>query len=100
MVLSKPHHRFRVCDRPVTAWRIVTCPIDTSAYLRSIPAFAVHGRYDLVCPVKNLDDLCHAWPELDAVIVPDAGHSSHEPGITRELVAATARIADTGSPVR
>ena len=61
---------------------------------------AASGRYDLVCPVKNLDDLCHAWPELDAVIVPDAGHSSHEPGITRELVAATARIAETGSPVR
>ncbi len=60
----------------------------------------MHGRYDLVCPVKNLDDLCHAWPELDAVVVQDAGHSSHEPGITRELVAATTRIAETGSPVR
>jgi proline iminopeptidase len=50
--------------------------------------------------VKNLDDLSRAWPELDTVIVPDAGHSSHEPGITRELVAATSRIAETGSPVR
>lgn len=40
------------------------------------------------------------WPELDATIVPDAGHSSHELGITRELVAATARIAETGSPLR
>ena len=38
--------------------------------------------------------------ELDAVIVADVGHSSHEPDITRELVAATARIAETGSPVR
>jgi proline iminopeptidase len=77
-----------------------TLLLDRVHRLRSIPAFAVHGRYDLVCPVKNLDDLCHAWPELDAVIVPDAGHSSHEPGITRELVAATTRIGETGSPVR
>ena len=67
---------------------------------RHIPAFAVHGRYDIVCPVRNLDDLRRAWPELDCEIVPDAGHSSHEPGITKELVSAMNRIAATGSPVR
>lgn len=74
--------------------------LDRVDRIRDIPAFAVHGRYDIVCPVKNLDDLCSVWPELDAVVVPDAGHSSHEPGITAELVAATRRIAETGSPVR
>lgn len=74
--------------------------LDRVARIRHIPAFAVHGRYDIVCPAKNLHDLRSAWPELDAVFVPDAGHSSHEPGITRELVAATRRIAETGSPVR
>ena len=68
--------------------------------LRGIPAFAVHGRYDIVCPVRNLDDLRAAWPDLDWEIVADAGHSSHEPGITKQLVAATNRIAETGSPVR
>lgn len=41
-----------------------------------------------------------AWPELDKVVSPDSGHSSHEPGITRELVAATNRVVRTGSPVR
>ena len=35
-----------------------------------------------------------------ACAVADAGHSSHEPGITSQLVAATDRIAKTGSPVR
>ncbi|MBT8073157.1 MAG: prolyl aminopeptidase, partial [Xanthomonadales bacterium] len=58
------------------------------------------GRYDIVCSVKNLVDLAAVWPELDTEISADAGHSSHEPGITRELVAATDRIATTGSPVR
>ncbi|MHC5063505.1 MAG: prolyl aminopeptidase [Planctomycetota bacterium] len=66
--------------------------------IRHIPGIIVHGRYDIVCPVKNADDLHRAWPEASKVIVPDAGHSSHEPGITRELIAATERIRTTGSP--
>lgn len=74
--------------------------LDRVNRIRHIPAFAVHGRYDIICPAKNLHDLKAAWPELDAVFAPDAGHSSHEPGITRELVEATRRIAETGSPVR
>jgi proline iminopeptidase len=74
--------------------------LDRVQRIRHVPAFAVHGRYDMVCPVRSLDDLRRAWPELDCEIVPDAGHSSHEPGITRELVAATRRIAETGTPVR
>jgi proline iminopeptidase len=74
--------------------------LDRVKKIRHIPTFAVHGRYDIVCPVRNLHDLRHAWPELDWEIVPDAGHSSHEEGITRELVAATNRLAATGTPVR
>ena len=66
--------------------------------IRHIPAFIVHGRYDIVCPVKSAVDLRAAWPEASLVIVPDAGHSSHEPGITKELVAATERIRTAGSP--
>lgn len=72
--------------------------LDRVERIRHIPAFAVHGRYDIVCSVKNLDDLARAWPELDTAIAPASGHSSHEPEITRELVAATNRIARTGSP--
>jgi len=74
--------------------------LDRVERIRHIPAFAVHGRYDIICSVKNLIDLGRAWPELDCVVSPDSGHSSHEPGITKELVAATKRIIATGSPVR
>jgi hypothetical protein len=35
---------------------------------------------------------------LSLVIVEDAGHSSHEPGIAQQLVMATNRIRDFGSP--
>ena len=74
--------------------------LDRVERIRDIPAFAVHGRYDIVCAIKNLIDLAGRWPELDTAISPDSGHSSHEPGITRELVAATNRIVRTGSPRR
>ena len=77
-----------------------TLLLDQVGRIRHIPAFAVHGRYDVVCPVKSLLDLAASWPELDWEIAPDSGHSSHEPGITRELVEATNRIARTGSPKR
>lgn len=77
-----------------------TLLLDQVGRIRHIPAFAVHGRYDVVCPVKSLLDLAEAWPELDWEVAPDSGHSSHEPGITRELIAATNRIARTGSPKR
>lgn len=57
--------------------------------LRQIPGVIVHGRYDVVCPVKNAWDLHRAWPESQIHIVPDAGHSAFEPGIQDKLVEAT-----------
>ncbi|GMV29287.1 MAG: proline iminopeptidase [Rhodanobacteraceae bacterium] len=60
--------------------------------LRTIPAVIVQGRYDVVCPARSAWDLHRAWPEADLRIVPDAGHSAMEPGITHELVEATDRF--------
>jgi len=102
-------------DDPDTAWAVARLEahyfrnvkpdpdsmlLDRVERIRNIPAFAVHGRYDIVCAVKNLIDLADSWPELDTVISPDSGHSSHEPGITKGLVAATNRIVRTGNPRR
>jgi proline iminopeptidase len=61
--------------------------------LRGIPGIIVHGRYDVVTPVRNAWELKKAWPEADLNIVPDAGHSMTEPGIIHEIVAATRRFA-------
>jgi proline iminopeptidase len=61
--------------------------------IRAIPAVIVQGRYDMVCPMRSAWDLHRAWPEAELRIVGDAGHSAFEPGITRELVAATDRFA-------
>ncbi len=63
--------------------------------LNNIPGTIVQGRYDMVCPIESAWALAKAWPEADLVIVPDAGHSAYEPGISRALVAATDRFATT-----
>ena len=62
------------------------------ARVRHIPGIIIQGRYDAVCPVLTADELHRAWPEAEYVVVPDAGHSAREPGIARELVAATDRF--------
>jgi proline iminopeptidase len=63
------------------------------AKIRRIPAAIVQGRYDIVCPVRSAWDLHRAWPEARFVIVPDAGHSMHEPGIRSALIGELARLA-------
>ncbi len=62
--------------------------------LKGLPGAIIQGRYDMVCPLESAWDLAKAWPEADLVIVPDAGHSAYEPGISRALVAATDRFAE------
>ncbi|HWW21729.1 MAG TPA: prolyl aminopeptidase [Steroidobacteraceae bacterium] len=64
--------------------------------LRDIRGVIVQGRYDLVCPMRSAWDLHRAWPQAQLRIVPDAGHSAMETGITRELVGATDRLARRG----
>lgn len=63
------------------------------AKIRHIPAAIVQGRYDVVCPVRSAWDLHQAWPEARFILVPDAGHSMHEPGIRSALIRELARLA-------
>lgn len=60
--------------------------------IRHIPAVIVQGRYDVVTPMMTAWELHKAWPEADFRIVPDAGHTVTEPGVTHELVSATDRF--------
>ncbi|MFC5524369.1 prolyl aminopeptidase [Rhodanobacter ginsengisoli] len=61
--------------------------------IRHIPATIVHGRYDIICPVKSAWDLSQAWPEAALRIVL-AGHSAADPAIVDQLVEATDQLAD------
>lgn len=57
--------------------------------IRHIPTVIIHGRYDVICPVKNAWDLHQAFPEATLKIIPDAGHAYNEPGILDALINAT-----------
>ncbi len=63
--------------------------LDNACRLAQVKGVMVHGRYDVVTPVKNAFDLHKAWPTADFRVVPDAGHATTEPGIVHELVCAT-----------
>ncbi len=63
-------------------------------HLRDIPGTIVHGRYDVVTPVKSAFDLQARWPRAELIIVPDAGHAMTEPGIVHELIAGTRRLSE------
>jgi proline iminopeptidase len=64
--------------------------------VRHIPGIIVHGRYDVICPLDSAWLLHRAWPEARLEIIPQAGHSASEPGITDALVRATDRFAGIG----
>lgn len=54
-----------------------------------IPTWIIHGRYDVICPVKNAVDLSQVLPNATVQIIPDAGHAYDEPGILNALIEAT-----------
>ncbi|MBS0377444.1 MAG: prolyl aminopeptidase [Proteobacteria bacterium] len=68
--------------------------------IQRIPAVIVHGRYDVVCPMRGAWDLHRAWPEAKFRIVDDAGHSAFEPGTARELVRALDGFAGRNARTR
>ena len=60
--------------------------------IRHIPTVIVQGRYDVVCPIASAWELHKAMPEAEFIVVPDAGHSVSEKGITSALVEAMDRF--------
>jgi proline iminopeptidase len=59
-----------------------------------IPGIIIHGRYDMVYPVRFALDLHTAWPGSVLRVVPAAGHSAFEPGTIHELIEATDCLAE------
>ncbi|HEY2345529.1 MAG TPA: prolyl aminopeptidase [Xanthomonadaceae bacterium] len=57
--------------------------------IKDIPGAIVHGRYDVVCPVRNAWELHKAWPKAKLTITPTSGHSAFEAENADALVRAT-----------
>ena len=57
--------------------------------LKDIPGHIIQGRYDVVTPMETAWALHKAWPTAAFSVIPDAGHTATEPGITDAMVRAT-----------
>ena len=68
--------------------------LDQAPRLRHIPCRIAHGRYDMCTPLTTAWELKQRWPEAELEIIPDAGHSSLEPGIVDALIRATDFMVD------
>ena len=58
------------------------------APLKDIPGIIIHGRYDMICTIKQAFDLHNAWPNSELFVVQNAGHSAGEDGIRSALIKA------------
>jgi len=67
--------------------------LEDAGRIAHLPGTIIHGRYDVVTPLKNAWELAKAWPKAELRIVPDSGHAASEPGIVHEIVSATNRYA-------
>jgi len=67
--------------------------LENADRIAHIPCTIVQGRYDAVCPPRGAWALHKALPKSRLDIIPDAGHSAMEPGITDALVRATDAFA-------
>lgn len=72
--------------------------LDNIHKLHDIPAIIIQGRYDAVCPIVSADDLHHAWPQAEYIIIDDAGHSVWEPGIQTAIIKATENFKNLATP--
>ena len=57
--------------------------------LQNIPGFIIHGRYDMICTIKQAFDLHKAWPKSELFVIHNAGHSAGEQGISSALIKAS-----------
>jgi len=57
--------------------------LKNAAKLKNIPITIIHGRYDLVCPVRSAIALHKAAPHSRLFIVPRSGHGAGELGTKR-----------------
>ncbi|MFW2534094.1 MULTISPECIES: prolyl aminopeptidase [unclassified Legionella] len=67
--------------------------------IRHLPAYLIHGRYDMICPLAGAWELHQALPASNLRIVREAGHSDQETGIIDALIAAGKEISRQGLDV-
>jgi len=67
--------------------------MNNAGRLAGIPGIIVQGQYDLLCPPATAYALAEAWPRAQVRIVPRAGHSLGDPGVTEAVMNAISGFA-------
>lgn len=75
------------------AWLEENALLDEATALHGIPGVIVQGRYDVMTPTVTAWELQRCWPDAELVVVEDAGHSVHAPGMYSQLIHATERFS-------
>lgn len=76
-------------------YMVNNCFLDEGQLLRDaykiahIPTTIVHGRYDVICTLRNAYELQKLLPDAKLVVCPRSGHSMFEDEIAAALVDAT-----------
>jgi proline iminopeptidase len=107
--LTLPTNYSSVCNTPLsvmTSMAILECHyLSNDCFLEdnyilnhmdtiaSIPGIIIHGRYDSICSTAASYELHNKWKNSELNIVPAAGHSTAEPGISSALCQATRQVA-------
>lgn len=63
--------------------------------LGHIPCHIIHGRYDLICPVKKAFDLHKNWKNSTLYIVEKAGHRMVDEPTATKIIEVTDKILST-----
>lgn len=63
--------------------------LNNMSKIEHIPGYIIHGRYDMICPIKQAYDLHKRWNSSEFYVVQGAGHSSAEQGISKALIKAS-----------
>jgi proline iminopeptidase len=68
--------------------------IDNISKITDIPAFIIHGRYDMVCQLIQASNLAQVWTNASLQILPQAGHSGFESQTIDAICKATDLMAN------
>ncbi|NMP17188.1 prolyl aminopeptidase [Thalassotalea sp. Y01] len=63
------------------------------ASIAHLPAYIIHGRYDMVCQIQHAYVLAQKWNNARLQIIPKAGHSGFEEGIIDAIIHASDMMA-------
>jgi len=68
--------------------------LENTSRIANLPMWIAQGRYDIICPAVTAYELSRKVSNCVLNIIPDAGHSILEPGITSSLIEGVESLAE------